>query len=48
MAKDKNLKSWMKNIATEEAYIAEKEFDKEYLQGKYSSILKQVYESEIR
>ncbi|CAI6145228.1 MAG: hypothetical protein SPLUMA1_SPLUMAMAG1_01847 [uncultured Sulfurimonas sp.] len=48
MAKGKNLKSWIKNIETSEACIAAKGFDIEYLQGKYLSPLKPIYESEVR
>jgi len=42
MAEDKNLKSWIKNIQTQEAYERAKEFNIEYIQGKYLSPLVQV------
>lgn len=45
MASDKNIKSWMKNIETKEAFELANELKIEYLQGKYLSDLKSVYES---
>ncbi|MDF1883360.1 EAL domain-containing protein [Sulfurimonas sp. SAG-AH-194-C21] len=45
MAEEKKIKCWIKNIETQEAQHLAKEFNIEYLQGKYLSELIPVYES---
>jgi len=48
MATHKKIKTWIKNIETSEACEVAKQFDIDYLQGKYLSPLKPIYESEVR
>jgi len=48
MATHKKIKTWIKNIETSQACEVAKEFDIDYLQGKYLSTLKPIYESEVR
>ncbi|MDF1879598.1 EAL domain-containing protein [Sulfurimonas sp. SAG-AH-194-C20] len=45
MALNRNIKSWIKNIETQDAYEVAKELDIEYLQGKHLSSLIGSYES---
>ncbi|CAI6148455.1 MAG: hypothetical protein SPLUMA2_SPLUMAMAG2_01041 [uncultured Sulfurimonas sp.] len=48
MATHKKIKTWIKNIETLEACEVAKEFDIDYLQGKYFSPLTPIYESDVR
>ena len=48
MATHKKIKTWIKNIETLEACEVVKEFDIDYLQGKYFSPLTPIYESDVR
>lgn len=45
MAKEKNMKTWIKNIESLESYTIAKEMKIDYIQGKYLSNLEKNYES---
>ena len=47
MAKDKGIKTWLKNIEDEESFTLAKELGIDYLQGKYLAQLQNIETKEI-